>query len=641
MVYKSILTPLKNNPPCSEDQTMSETNFFKSELRELEFVLYEHFKLGELFTSAPFDHMDDEDAKMILTEANHFATEVIGPTNMLLDKKGVDWTPEGVKVPEELKNLWNQYYEGGWNMLTISEEKGGQGAPSMLGTAVSELINGANTAFSMYPGLTGGAAAVIRAVGSDEQRGTFLEKMENGTWGGTMCLTEPNAGSDVGLGTTKAKDNSDGTFNITGTKIFISSGDHDMAENIIHLVLARIEGAPKGTRGLSLFIVPRNKINPDGTSGESNDVTCTGVEEKMGIHASATASLSFGDNGNCIGYPVGGPKKEEGPGGAGDGMKKMFIMMNGARIGVGIQSLAVASTAYLNAVTYARTRLQGADFKEGRPENGAVPIIRHPDVRRMLMDMKSNLEGCRALMYFAVNMQDRSAALRESDPEASKELQDYFGLFTPMVKGYISDMALQITSTAMQVFGGAGYTGDYPAEQYMRDSRIFPIYEGTNGIQSMDLVGRKLMANSGAQVGRFVEEASGVAASTEKLGGFTKEASVFKESLEAFNQVVGKYGEFFTSGRMDLILVTSTRFMEAMSKITVARLLLEQAMIADEKLKTVEPDTQDFHFYQGKIASARYFVLNTLPSAKMLCEVIMNGDDSPMTISDSGFSLAW
>ncbi|MEE8395865.1 MAG: acyl-CoA dehydrogenase family protein, partial [bacterium] len=462
---------------------MTEVNFFKADLKEIEFALFEQFKLADLFSSPPFDHFSEEDARMILTEAHNFAFEVVGPTLRSSDRQGCEQTADGaVRVPPELKGLWKQYYESGWNTLTMPEANGGQGAPEMLGAAVTEMISGANPAFTMYPLLTNGAALVIRGLGSPEQQELFAAKMENGTWGGTMVLTESGAGSDVGLGTTKAIPNGDGSYRIEGNKIFVSGGDQDITENIIHLVLARIEGAPKGTRGLSLFIVPKIRVNPDGSLGEPNDVVCTRIEEKMGIHASSTAALAFGENGNCIGFLVGGSNdgKDQAPD-PGEGMKKMFMMMNGARIGVGLQSLSVASTAYLNALEYSRTRLQGAHFKDGRPPNGAVPIIAHPDVRRMLLEMKSTVEGCRALIFHTLAQRDRSRALKETDPKKAGELNDYFGLFIPLVKGHVSDMSVHVASLAMQVYGGAGYTGDYPAEQYLRDARIFPVYEGTNG----------------------------------------------------------------------------------------------------------------------------------------------------------------
>ena len=618
---------------------MADVNFFKSDLRELEFTLFEHFKLSELFSAAPFDHFSEEDARMILKEAHNLAVEVIGPTMHASDRQGCEHTPEGVKVPRELHQLWKQYYEGGWNTLTISEANGGQGAPQLLGVAVGEMLNGANVAFNTYPGLTNGAAAVIRAFGSPEQKELYVPKMEDGSWSGTMVLTEPQAGSDVGLSTTKAVPNGDGTFKITGGKILITGGDQDITENIVHLVLARIEGAPKSSRGLSLFIVPKVRVNPDGSLAELNDVVCTRIEEKMGIHASATAALSFGESGKCEGFLLGGNEaKESSPGG---GMSKMFVMMNGARIGVGVQSLAVASTACLNAVSYARTRLQGGHFRDGRPEQGAVPIIQHPDVRRMLMEMKSIVEGCRALIYFTVRLGDQAAVLRQENAEEADAANDYLGLFVPLVKGFASDMAVHVTSLAVQVHGGAGYTGDYPVEQYLRDARVFPIYEGTNGIQALDLVGRKLMQNGGALIGRFSQETGEFIETLKGREGYQQEASVLEKASEGFNKVLGKYMEFFSQNKREIILLTATRFMDVMSRIMISRLLLEGAFAAEEGLAGVEAGGESAHFFQGKIAAARYFTRNLLPVVISETESIVAGDMTAIEVPDEGFSATF
>jgi alkylation response protein AidB-like acyl-CoA dehydrogenase len=614
---------------------MADVNFYKSDLRELEFALFDQFRLAELFQSEPYKHFTEEDARMILKEAQTFAAEVIGPTMRATDREGCKLTPDGVKVPAALHGVWKQYYESGWNSLEMPEDNGGQGAPRLLSVAVGEMMAGANTAFEMYPGLTRAAAAVIRAAGSPEQRELYLPRLEDGSWAGTMVLTEPHAGSDVGLSLTKAVPDGNGAYKITGNKIFISGGDQDLTENIIHLALARIEGAPKGTRGLALFIIPKVRVNPDGSLGEPNDVVCTNIEHKMGINASATAALAFGENGGCLGYLVGGePKQGVEPG---EGMRKMFMMMNAARIGVGVQSLAVASTAYLNAVDYARTRLQGAHITKGRGDKGAVPIIEHPDVRRMLLEMKAIVEGCRALMYHTVRMVDQATALSGADAEA---LEDYFGLFIPLVKAHISDMAVHVTSLALQVYGGAGYTGDYPAEQYYRDARIFPIYEGTNGIQALDLVGRKLGQHQGALVQRFGKD---VHATVKALGGrdsFATEAKLLGGALEKYNAVLGQFLQWGLKGGMEQVALSAVPFLDSMSRLTIAKLLLEGAALAEDALAKVEADSQDGQFYRGKIAAARYYVRNLLPPAVARLDAIATGDNSALEIPDGGFTLA-
>jgi alkylation response protein AidB-like acyl-CoA dehydrogenase len=619
---------------------MTEQNYYKADLRELEFALFEQFDLGSLLKSSAFNHIGEDDARLILKEGYAFATTVIGPTMVPTDRKGCVIENGVAKAPPELKEPWKKFYADGWNMLTQPQTTGGQGAPGLLGVAVTEMMSGANTGFHMYPSLAMGACSVIRTFGTPEQKELYATRIEKGDWGGTMVLTEPQAGSDVGLSTSKAVPRGDGTYNITGSKIFISSGDHDLAENIVHLVLARIEGAPKGTRGLSLFIVPKFRVNQDGSLGPSNDVVCTKLEHKLGINSSATAALSFGESGNCIGQLVGGePKHGVEPG---EGMRKMFLMMNGARFGVGVQGLAVMSTAYLNALVYARTRLQGASPTKGRGDKGAVPIIEHPDVRRMLLEMKSLVEGCRALIYSAVRMQDQVSALRnDKKMQEAEELEEYMGLFIPLVKAFTTDTAVHVTSMAVQVFGGHGYLKDHPVEQYLRDARIFPIYEGTNGIQALDLVGRKLGQGGGKLIGRFGQEWGAFAASMKDKKGWEAEGTTLTKALAALNTVVGKYLEFFTTGKADLVLVSATRFLEVLAKVTIARHLAEAAFKAEAHLAKAAAGSQDAQFYQGKIASARYFLRNILPGTITLAEVIAQGDASPVETPDGGFSLAF
>ena len=609
------------------------------EQRELEFSLFHQFRLTDLFASAPFENLSEDDARMIVKEAHTFAGEIIGPTLRSSDTTGAKLEKDGVKAPQEMRELWKQYYEGGWNTLSMSEEHGGQGAPQMLNAAVTEMMSAANTAFYMYPALTNGAASVIRAFGTPEQKELYAANLENGKWGGTMVLTEPQAGSDVGMSTTKAVPGSNGAYKITGNKIFISGGDQDITENIVHLVLARIEGAPKGTRGLSLFIVPKIRVNPDGSLGEANDVVCTSIEHKMGINGSATAALAFGESGNCEGYLLGGEQSNDDA--PGEGMRKMFLMMNGARVGVGLQSLAVASTAYLNALTYARTRMQGAHYRDGRPESGAVPIIQHPDVRRMLLEMKSIVEGCRALIYYTVRLTDEATVLRRTDSEGADALMDYSGLLIPLLKAHVSDMAVHVASLALQVHGGAGYTADFPAELYMRDARIFPIYEGTNGIQALDLVGRKLMQGGGAVIGRFSNDMNEFLRILDKRKGFEAESKQLAKAMEGFNQVLGKYMEFFTQDKREVVFLTATRFLESMSKIMISRLLLEGAFIAEDLLEGASRESPEAQHAQGKIASSRFYARNVLPTVFGFHDSMADGDMTAMEVSDEGFSVAY
>lgn len=617
---------------------MPDINFYKADLQEIEFALFKQFKLAQLFEKPPFDHFSEDDARMILKEAYTFASEVIGPTMQSSDRQGCKLTDDGVKVPEEFHALWKQFHENGWNSLGLPESAGGQGAPRLLDLAVGEMMTGANTAFNMYHGLSDGASAVIRHFGSPEQRELFCPKIDTGAWSGTMVLTEPHAGSDVGLSLTKATPLADGGYSIQGNKIFISGGDQDLTENIVHLVLARIEGAPKGTRGLSLFIVPKVRVNPDGSLGEPNDVICTHIEHKMGINASATAALSFGENGNCVGQVVGG-SEAGGDGGGGEGMRKMFLMMNTARLAVGVQGLALASSAYLNALDYARTRLQGAHISQGRPQDkAAVPIIQHADVRRMLLEMKAIVEGCRALAYYTVLLYDQA---RQAEGDEANALRDYSGLFIPLVKAHITDMGVHVTSMAIQVYGGAGYTGDYPVEQYLRDSRIFPVYEGTNGIQALDLVGRKLGQNSGALVGRFTKEYGQFLKGLQAQENFATEYDLLSKGLGAFNAVLGSFLKLSLGGGMEQVALNATPFLDAMSRLLIAKLLVEGALVAGQEMAGAAEDSQDAHFLNGKISAARYYVRNLLPQAVTTLEIIAAGDTTALEISDRGFSLSF
>ncbi|PIE05685.1 MAG: acyl-CoA dehydrogenase, partial [Sorangium cellulosum] len=457
-------------------------NLYKADLRDVMFVLFEQFKLGELLGKEPYDGWGEEEVRMVVTECYRFCCEVLGPVNALGDEQGCHIENGTAKVPPCFKEPHKKLYEAGWKVVGVDPHFDGQGAPKAVFMTTEEFIAGANTSLSMYPGLAHGAAELIEEFGTEKQKQKYCHKMYHGRWGGTMCLTEPEAGSDVGAARSKAYKNADGTYRIEGSKLFISSGDSDLVENVIHLVLARIEGAAPGTKGLSLFIVPKLRIDDKGECGDSNDVQLAGLEHKMGIKGSATALLSFGEEGKCIGELVGGVEHQ--------GMKQMFKMMNGARIFVGIQGLANASSAYLNALTYCRDRKQGSSIENFKdPTAPRVNIIEHPDVRRMLLDMKSRVEGIRALAIKLSMHQD--FALVCKDDKQKSDHQGQVDLLTPIMKAYGSDEAYRVCVTAMQAMGGAGFISDYGVEQYCRDSRIFTIYEGTNHIQAMDLIGRK------------------------------------------------------------------------------------------------------------------------------------------------------
>jgi alkylation response protein AidB-like acyl-CoA dehydrogenase len=604
-------------------------NLYKADLRDVMFVLFEQFKLGELLGKEPYEAWGDEEVRMVISECYRFCCEVLGPVNALGDEEGCRIEDGQAKVPSCYKDAHDKLYEAGWKVVGVSPEHDGQGSPKAVFMAVEEMITGANTSLSMYPGLAHGAAELIEEFGTDEQKEKYCHKMYHGTWGGTMCLTEPEAGSDVGAARSKAIKNADGTYLIEGSKMYISSGDSDMVENVVHLVLARIEGAAPGTKGLSLFIVPKLRINEDGTSGESNDVALAGLEHKMGIKGSTTALLSFGENGKCIGELVGGVEHQ--------GMKQMFKMMNGARIFVGIQGLANASSAYLNALAFCKERKQGSSIENFKdPTAPRVTIIQHPDVRRMLLDMKSRVEGIRALAIKLSMHQD--FALVATDDKAKADHQGMVDVLTPIVKAYGTDEAYRVCVTAMQAMGGAGYISDYGVEQYCRDSRIFTIYEGTNHIQAMDLVGRKLGQRGGANFQKLIGSiAKFVAKNGEhpRLGKAIKLLSKAQEAVAGGAMLMLMWSQ---SGKLNHLGLQANRFLEMMGATTVAWLLLDAALIAEQALPNVEEGHPDRNFYEGKIQTALFFANNNLPLVAPMMAMMQAEDDSALVISEEGFA---
>ncbi len=608
-------------------------NRYKADLRELTFLLFEQFKLGDLLGKAPFEAWGEEEVRTTLSECYRWCREVPGPLNAPADAQGCRIENGRVITPDGFKAAWKSLYESGWKSIAVDPHYGGAGAPHSLQVMVEELLSGANTAFGMYAGLAYGASEVIEQFGTPEQKGLYCQRMFGGVWAGTMCLTEPHAGSDVGASKSTATKNADGTYSIRGTKIFISGGDHDLAENIIHLVLARVDGAPAGTKGLTLFIVPRIRSDADGKLGEGNDVSVGAIEHKMGINGSATCVLNFGENGKCIGVPVGGDAKLN------QGMPQMFKMMNGARIAVGVQGLSVASSAFLNALDYTKERKQGASITHWKDATAPrVPILEHADIRRMLLDMKSKVEGIRALAIKLTHHQDSVRALGGKDEAAVAYHQGQVDLLVPLVKAYGSDQGFRICETAIQTYGGAGYTRDYPVEQYCRDAKIFSIYEGTNHIQAMDLVGRKLGQAGGANMQAFIGDiqkfvaAQGthpvIGASVKKLGG----------AAEALGGNAMRLLGWFQSGQMGLVPLYANRFLEMMSETAVAWLLLEGAVIAHEKAKTVAAGHPDEAFYAGKIAAALYYARNILPGVEDKARVLAEEDKSALDIPDAAFA---
>jgi alkylation response protein AidB-like acyl-CoA dehydrogenase len=608
-------------------------NRYRADLREMQFLLFEQFKIEELLGEGKFEGWGADEIRSTLSECYKWCREVIGPLNATADAEGCHLDKDGVRTPQGFKEAWKKLYEAGWKSIGVDPEYGGAGSPKMVQLLCEEMISGANTAFSMYGGLTFGACEVIEAFGTPEQKKLFCERMFGGQWGGTMCLTEPQAGSDVGSARTKATRNPDGTYNIVGTKIFISAGDHDLTENIVHLVLARTPDAPPGTKGLTLFIVPKYRIDGDGKIGQTNDVACGAIEHKMGINASATCVLNFGENGQCIGVPVGGESKLN------HGMSQMFKMMNGARIAVGLQGYSVASSAFLNALDYARERRQGSSIKHFKdPTAPRVPIIQHADVRRMLLDMKSRVEGVRALTIKLAHHYDEATTLQGKDDQAVAYHQGQIDLLVPLVKAYGSDQGFRICETAIQTFGGAGFTRDYPVEQYCRDAKIFSIYEGTNHIQAMDLVGRKLTQQGGANLQAFGADVGKFVATHSAHPTLAAEVKQLGKAQEALTRSAMKLLMWFQSGQLEMVPLVANRFLEMMSELAVAWMLLDGAVIAGEKQKSVAADHPDHAFYAGKLAAAQYYARNVLPGVEEKARQLDTEDRSALDVPDAAFA---
>jgi alkylation response protein AidB-like acyl-CoA dehydrogenase len=609
---------------------MTQRNQYKSNLRDVAFLLFEQFKLDELIGKPPYANWGKDEVSAVLEEAYGWAQKYLGAYNASGDEEGCRLEAGQVHVPAGFKEAWKALFEAGWRTLAVDEVHGGQAGPVTLAMMVEEFMSGANTAFNMYPGLTHGAAEVIIAFGTPEQKSTYVAKMFDGSFAGTMCLTEPQAGSDVGSASSVATRRPDGKYDIRGTKIFISGGDQDMSNNIIHMVLARTPDAPAGTKGLSLFIVPKLRLD-----GAANDVTVGGIEHKMGIRASTTAVLNFGETGGCIGELVGTTEQK--------GMSQMFHLMNSARIGVGIQSLGIASSAYLNALDYAKERKQGSSIKHWKDATAPrVPIVDHPDVRRMLLDMKARVEGLRALTVKLTMHLDRVRVLQATGGEAAS-IEYHSGqvdLLVPLLKSYGSDQAFQICATAIQVYGGAGYLKDWPVEQYCRDSKIFSIYEGTNHIQAMDLVGRKLMQRGGANIQAFGKDVGQFVAANKQHATLKDSVAALGQAMEALTGAGGKFMQWFGGGKMELVPASANRFLEMMAETTVGWLLLEAAVIADTAAAKLPADHPDRAFYEGKRYAAQYFAQNVLPNVVTKGQLIAREDRSALDIPVEAFAPA-
>ncbi|MFO7714914.1 acyl-CoA dehydrogenase [Desulfosarcina sp.] len=594
--------------------------------RDVDFVLHEQLNVGALSEHEKYSEFNKKTVDLIISEARNLAIKEILPTFKEGDDQGCRLENGQVFVPESFKRAYDLYVEGEWLAMTEDPEYGGQGMPRTVALAAGDYFNGANYAFMMYPGLTHGAALLVEAFGTQRQKKLFLRNMFTGRWTGTMLLTEPEAGSDVGNLSTTAVKNEDGTYSITGSKIFISAGDHDMVENIVHPVLARIEGAPAGTKGISLFLVPKLRVNDDGSLGEFNDVVCTGIEHKMGINGNATCSLTLGGKGQCIGELLGEENK---------GMRAMFLMMNEARLLVGMQGFCCASASYMNAVNYARDRVQGKNLLQMMDPNAkSVAIIQHPDVRRMLISMKAYVEGMRSLLYYAGHLSDQMAV---TDDEAEiARLQGMLDLLIPICKGYVTDKAFEVCSTGVQVYGGYGFIRDYPQEQLLRDCRITMIYEGTNGIQAMDLLGRKLGMNKGKPIMDLMVEIQKTIAQAKAIDTLKDYAVRLEKALNRLGEVAMHLGATAMSPKVMSAFAFAHPFMEASGDVVTAWMLLWRGVVAAGQLEK-GARKKDQAFYEGQMKSVQYFTQAVLPITMGKMDAIMVTCDAPVEMAEDGF----
>ena len=594
--------------------------------RDVDFVLHDQLKVEELSKHDIFAEFNRKTVDLIVSEARNLAIKEILPTQFEGDREGARFDNGRVTAPESFHKAWELFKEGEWLAMIEDPQWGGQGMPRVVALAASDYMNGANFAFMMYPGLTHGAGKLVETFGTDKQKALFLKKMYTGEWTGTMLLTEPEAGSDVGALTTSAVKNDDGTYTITGSKIFISSGEHDLAENIIHPVLARIEGAPPGTSGISLFIVPKIWVNDDGSLGEPNDVVCTGIEEKMGIHGSGTCAMSLGSKGNCRGLLLGEENK---------GMRSMFLMMNEARLLVGIQAFACASAAYMYAVNYARQRVQGRHLLNMMDKSApSVPIIQHPDVRRMLLTMKAYVEGMRSLLYY-VGMCSDKILVADSEEEKAR-YQGIIDLLIPVAKGYVSDRAFDVCNLGVQIYGGYGYIKEYPMEQLLRDCRITPIYEGTNGIQAMDLLGRKLGLNKGKPIMDLMGEIQKTIAAGKAQPRVAEFAGKVESALNKLGEVALHLGKTAMSPKVMAAFAHAYPFMEVSGDVVMAWLLLWRAVIAAERLDN-GAKKKDAAFYEGQLKSAEFFTSCILPVTLGKMDAVLAANSAAVDISEDAF----
>ena len=597
---------------------------YTAPVRDMQFILHELLKIDRYQdVISGFAEATPDTIAAILEGAAQLSQGVLQPLNRVGDREGCRLENGKVITPTGFKEAYAAVVEGGWTGLIGDPEYGGQGLPYVLGLAVSEMMASANMAFTMYPGLTSGAMEAIEIGGTDAQKALYLPKMIAGQWTGTMNLTEPHCGTDLGLLRTKAEPQSDGSYRVTGTKIFISAGEHDLAENIIHLVLARIPGGPDGVKGISLFIVPKFLVNPDGSLGDRNAVSCGSIEEKMGIHGNATCVMNYD---GAIGYLIGEAHK---------GLRTMFIMMNAARLGVAVQGLSQAQVAYQNAVAYCKDRLQGRALTGVKhPDKPADPIIVHPDIRRMLMTVKVFQEGARALAYWAGLQVD--IIRKHPDPETRRKAEDVLGLLTPVMKAYFTDAGFTAANLCLQCFGGHGYIAEWGMEQFVRDARIAQIYEGANGIQALDLVGRKLPANKGRAIQFFFALVGGFCEKYEDNAALSPFIRPLTEALERLVTATQWLMQHAISNP-DNGGAVSTDYLYMMALVTLGYQWAQVARICENHLSNPDDDSFDRQFYRNKLIAAEFFMEKVLPETMAHLAKIQAGADSLMALDAEAF----
>jgi alkylation response protein AidB-like acyl-CoA dehydrogenase len=570
-------------------------------LRDMQFLMHEVLgAVDELKLLPRHADIDADTINAVLEEGGKFAAEVLAPLNLPGDAEGcsLDKTTHEVKTPKGFKDAYAKYVEGGWPALSVDPEFGGQGLPVLVNQCFYEMLNSANQAWTMYPGLSHGAYEALHAYGTPEQQKTYLPKLTSGEWTGTMCLTEPHCGTDLGLLRTKAEPQADGTYRITGSKIFISAGEHDLAANIVHLVLARLPDAPAGSKGISLFVVPKFKVAADGSIGERNTIFCAGLEHKMGIHGNSTCQMVLE---NAVGTLVGEPNK---------GLQAMFVMMNAARLGVGNQSLGLTEVAYQNAVAYAKDRIQMRALSGPKaPDQPADPIIVHPDVRKMLLTARAYAEGGRALSMYTALQLDKMLATDDADER--KELEGQVALLTPIIKAFLTDNGWIATSHCMQVFGGHGYIHESGVEQFVRDARINMIYEGTNTVQSLDLLGRKVLSDNGAKLKKF----------GKLIAEFVEDEGT-SEAMQEFVNPLADLGDKVTKlttelgmkafGNADEVGAAAVDYLRVVGHLCFAYFFARMAKVALEKQNSGDP------FYTAKLHTARFYFAKLLPETASL-----------------------